>query len=138
MISRYSHQVTNKPIFREQNVTGGPDATRVPHPPDPVAPKPTVKATGKQRRFMASGVNSTPVSESLVRDSQARQWSLDVMAERNRPMSYVAQLDNGRVLKRHVDNPTRYTKKAPPPDMAVTKHVHTHTHKITAPLGRRP
>ena len=66
----------------------------------------------------------------MARDIRSQQWLFGVIAERNLngPKSYIVQLDDGRVWKRHVDHLRRSevgVEETPLPDIVVTPQAHT-------------
>ena len=62
----------------------------------------------------------------MVLDIRSKRWLFGVISERNGPKSYVVQLDDGRVWKRHVDHLRRSEvgiEETLPPDIAVMPQV---------------
>ena len=126
---RFSAEVSNS-TFRDCNVAGKPDlrhecCTRLtllrPSLKSKVLEKQSAQVSGEWREFYAS-------ERVMARNIRSQRWLFSVIAERNSPKSYVAQLDDGRVWKRHVDHPRRSevdVEKTPPPDIAVTPQART-------------
>ena len=70
------------------------------------------QVSGQWREFYAG-------ERVSVRDVRAQQWLFGTIAERSGPKSYVIQLDDGRIWKRHLDHLRRseIPEKAPTPSV---------------------
>ena len=83
--------------------------------------------SGQWREFYAG-------ERVMARDIPSQRWLFGVIAERNGPKSYVVQLDDGRIWKRHVDYQKRSevgVEETPPPDIADMR-TRAHTRVSTA------